>query len=215
MVSDELLRAMRSAGCIQVDFGIESASPRILRALKKGGTPEQAVRALELAKKNGIKSFASFMVGLPGETEEDLREDVRFLEKIKPDFTYFNLFTPFPGTEIAETAIKEGRLPADFFDRDYDMLLETAPLVNLSDMPTETVIRYHKKLRNMVLFKNYIGIINRNNIALLLEAAACFLMSPRALFRAAVELARTRNIEKFIFLVFSNFQKKKTEKALD
>ena len=49
------------------------------------------------------------MVGLPGETEEDLIENVNFLMKTKPDFTYFNLFTPFPGTEAAEDAIKEGK----------------------------------------------------------------------------------------------------------
>ena len=41
------------------------------------------------------------------------------------------------------------------------MLIETKPLVNLSSVPTETVIHYHRKLRNMVLFKNYMGVMTR------------------------------------------------------
>ena len=161
LVNDELLKIMKDAGCLQIDFGIESVSERMLKSIKKSQTPEQIRNALELTRRRGIKSFASFMIGLPGETEEDLIENVNFLKKTKPDFTYFNLFTHFPGTEAAETAINEGKLSDDYFLRDYDMLIETKPLVNLSSVPTETVIHYHRKLRNMVLFKNYMGVMTR------------------------------------------------------
>jgi radical SAM superfamily enzyme YgiQ (UPF0313 family) len=213
LVNEELLRVMRDAGCIQIDFGIESASRRALKSIKKGSTPELAAKALEMTKKSGIKSFASFMIGLPGETEEDMLEDVKFLKKIKPDFTYFNLFTPFPGTEAAEAAIKEGKLPADYFSRDYDMLLETAPLVNLSAEPIETVIKYHKKLRNMVFFRNYIGVLTRNNLMIISEALFYFLSSPSVMFKSLAELAKNRNVEKFIFTIFSNYQQHKSKET--
>lgn len=206
LVSEELLTLMKNAGCIQIDFGIESASKRVLKSIKKGTSPELAMKALELTKRSGIKSFASFMIGLPGETEDDMLENIKFLKKIKPDYTYFNLYTPFPGTEAAEVAIKEGKLPEDYFSRDYDMLLETVPLVNLSAEPAETVMRYHKKLRNMVFLKNYMGVLTRNNILLIMEALLYFLMSPSALSKASSEFLKNRNIEKFIFSIFSNYQ---------
>lgn len=213
LVNEELLKMMKDAGCIQIDFGIESASKRILKSIKKGSTPEQAVRALELTKKAGIKSFASFMIGLPGETEADMRENIDFLKKLKPDFTYFNLYTPFPGTEAAEVAIKEGRLPDDYFSRDYDMLLETIPLVNLSSEPMETLMLYHRKLRNMVFIKNYTGVLTRNNLKLIGEALFYFVISPSVLIESINELLRNRNIEKFIFSIFSHYQHRKSKSA--
>jgi anaerobic magnesium-protoporphyrin IX monomethyl ester cyclase len=213
LVSDELLKIMQSAGCIQIDFGIESASKRVLKSIKKGTTPEQAIIALELARRNNIKSFASFMVGLPGETEDDLMENVNFLKKVKPDYTYFNLYTPFPGTEAAESAIKEGRLSKDFFNRDYDMLLETSQLVNLSAVPTDIIIKYHRKLRNMVFLKNYVGVLTRNNLFIIFEALLAFLLSPSVLVKSLIEFMATRNAEKLIFMIFSNYQKKKSRKG--
>ncbi len=215
LVSDELLGVMKEAGCIQIDFGIESASKRMLKIIKKGSTPELAIKALKLTKKNHIKSFASFMVGLPEETEADMIENVKFLKKIKPDFTYFNIYTPFPGTEATEIAIKEGRLTDDYFSRDYDMLLETRPLVNLSLESMDTVIRYHKKLRNMVFFKNYIGVLTQNNMSIIMEAIAYFISSPAKLFQALGEFFKNKNIEQFIFFIFSNYQQVKSKDNID
>lgn len=206
LINDELLSIMKSAGCLQIDFGVESASDRMLKLIKKAQTAEQVKRALELTRKHGIKSFASFMVGLPGETEEDLKKNIEFLRKIKPDFTYFNLFTPFPGTEAAETAIREGKMPVDYFSKNYDMLLETSPLINLSAVSTKTVMRYHRKLRNMVLLRNYLGVITRKNFKIIIKAIGFFLLSPGVMLKAIRELIQTRNIEKFIFLIFSNYQ---------
>ena len=212
LVNDDILQAMKDAGCIQIDFGIESASKNMLKSLKKGTTPEQAMNALRLTKKYNIKSFASFMLGLPGETEEDMIENVRFLSRIKPNFTYFNLYTPFPGTEATEIAIRDGVLPPDFFHRNYDMLLETVPLVNLSSVPTETVIKYHRKLRNMVFLNNYLGVLNKNNICLIIEVLYYFLLSPRVVFKSVSGFIKNRNIENFIFCIFSNYQKQKMRK---
>ena len=212
LISEELLGIMSHAGCIQIDFGIESASRRILKSIKKGQTPEQIKKALDLTRKYRIKSLASFMIGLPGEKEEDLIENVKFLRKTKPDYTYFNLFTPFPGTEAAEVAIKEEKLSKDYFLRDYDMLLETTPLVNLSAMSTETLMRYHKKLRNMVFLKNYLGVLTKTNLIMIVEALFNFLLSPAIMFRSVIDLIRNRNIEKFIFLLFSNYQRWRREK---
>ena len=87
------------------------------------------------------------------------------------------------------------------------MLLETRPLVNLSAMSTETVIHYHAKLRNMVFFKNYLGVLTINNMKVIVEAVFDFLLSPSVMFKSVLELMKTRNIEKFVFSLFSNYQR--------
>lgn len=211
-VNDELLRIMKDSGCIQIDFGLESASKKVLKSIKKEHTPEQMKLALDLTKKHKIKTFGSFMIGLPGETEEDIKETYNFLKTTKPDFTYFNLFTPFPGTEAAETAIKEGKLEEDYFNRDYDMLLETVPLVNISSMSMDTIVHYHRKLRNMVFLKNYSGVLNIKNLIFILEAIVIYLISPHVLINSIKELIKTRNVEKFVFMIFSNYQRWYTKK---
>ena len=209
LVNDDLLRLMKSSGCLQIDYGIESASKRMLKSLKKGITPDQSKKALELTKKHGIKSFASFMIGLPDETEADIYENFKFLKVTKPDFTYFNLYTPFPGTEATEKAIEEGRLSKHFFSRDYDMLIETTPLINLSAIPTDKIIRFHKRLRNEVFLTNYLGVLSLHNMTFILEAIFYFITSWGTLFDSIKEFIKKRNIEKFIFRIFSNYQKRK------
>ena len=215
LVNEELLDIMRDAGCLQIDFGVESLSARVLKLIKKGQRPDQIKKAIELTRRAGIKSFASIMVGLPNETEDDLIENVKFLKKTKPDFTYFNLFTPFPGTEAAEVAIKEGKLSGDFFSKDYDMLIESVPLVNLSAMPVETIMRYHKKLRNMVFLKNYLGVLTKRNIGFILEALFGFLISPSVMVKSFSDLIKTRNIEIFIFSIFSCYQHRRSKKTVE
>jgi radical SAM superfamily enzyme YgiQ (UPF0313 family) len=109
-VDAAILKAMRRAGCGYVNFGIESASDRLLKLLKKGMTLAQNLRATALAHEAGLKVSASFMVGLPTETAE---ETARTAELAKsPDFDYVGVaaFIPFPGSELSESARKQGRI---------------------------------------------------------------------------------------------------------
>ena len=215
LVHEQLLENMKKSGCVQIDFGIETGSASQLKLLRKGTQMKHQIKALELTKKVGIRSFGSFMIGLPDETEEDILETIQFLKQIRPDFSYFNLFTPFPGTEAAETAIKNGKLSEDYFSKDYDMLIETNPLVNLSNMSTETLVKYHKKLSNMVLFSNYMKVLTPHNIRYIAEALFVFIFSGKKFFKATKRLMKNKNIEKYIFQILSNYQQYKSRIKLE
>jgi hypothetical protein len=78
----ELLRSMKASGCQRLFFGIESGSERVLRLMHKPYRPEVAVRVIRDAAAAGIKVTCNFMFGFPGETEEDFRETLAFVEKI-------------------------------------------------------------------------------------------------------------------------------------
>lgn len=103
-VSDEILSKMKAAGCTAVSFGIESANPEILKTIRKGITLDQVEDAVRLCRRAGITPYASFILGLPGETPETIKETMKFGEKLKNlGLAFgFHLLAPFPGTEIRD-----------------------------------------------------------------------------------------------------------------
>jgi radical SAM superfamily enzyme YgiQ (UPF0313 family) len=109
-VSKKVLSKMKEAGCQAVSFGIESANPEILKTIKKGITIDQVIAAVNACNEAGVKPHASFILGLPGETPETLKESVDFGEKLKKMGVShgFHLLAPFPGTEIREKSDKFG-----------------------------------------------------------------------------------------------------------
>ncbi|HYB98510.1 MAG TPA: radical SAM protein [Candidatus Limnocylindrales bacterium] len=105
MVTFEMLRTMRDAGCVAVNFGVESGDDRILRAIKKGITTATVVRALEWAKELGLTTACNFMLGFPQEEPEHVEHTLRFMERIAPmvdAFSTLGVLIPFPGTPLYE-----------------------------------------------------------------------------------------------------------------
>jgi radical SAM superfamily enzyme YgiQ (UPF0313 family) len=84
MVTRDLLRTMRRAGLIHVNFGVESGDDGILRAIKKGLRTDQVVRALEWAKEEGLVTACNFMLGFPQETPLEFEKTLRFMDRIAP-----------------------------------------------------------------------------------------------------------------------------------
>jgi anaerobic magnesium-protoporphyrin IX monomethyl ester cyclase len=109
-VSPEMLQRMRAAGCSAVSFGIESGNSAILKTIRKGITKKQVVSAVRTCREAGIMPFASFILGLPGETMETIHETLAFGEQLKElGLVYgFHLLAPFPGTEVREAAAQFG-----------------------------------------------------------------------------------------------------------
>jgi radical SAM superfamily enzyme YgiQ (UPF0313 family) len=103
LVTRELLRTMRRAGLIHVNFGVESGDDEILKAIKKGVRTDQVVRALEWAKEEGLVTACNFMLGFPQETPLELEKTLRFMQRIAPmvdAFSTMGVVVPFPGTPI-------------------------------------------------------------------------------------------------------------------
>jgi len=127
LLSRNLLKKMKDAGCIQVNLGIESGNPKILKLIKKGITLEQARHAINITKDVGVSSHAYFMMGFPGETYEQILDTINFMKKAKPTTSCLSIVTPYPGTELYDIAKKQGLLPrenwASFFHHSQKMKL--------------------------------------------------------------------------------------------
>ena len=131
-VDEDLLHAMKAAGCHQIMYGVEAASPVILSNICKKtdlDTVEEAVRA---AKKARLDVRAAFMLGNPGETVETMEETLQFAIKLNPELVIFNVATPFPGTEMFEWADRIGCLKTKDWSK-YDMYHPVMELPSLSN----------------------------------------------------------------------------------
>lgn len=114
LVDKELLQMMRSAGCRGISFGIESGSQKILDTVGKNIKIDEAKEAIKWAKEAKIKTFCSFILGLPGENWETIAETMRFVKETLPNCAQFNVAVPYPGTKLYDDLYGEDAPQADF-----------------------------------------------------------------------------------------------------
>jgi radical SAM superfamily enzyme YgiQ (UPF0313 family) len=97
-VDEEMLQQMAKAGNWLISWGIESGNEQILKHARKGAYPDKAERALRWAKRAGIKNWGYFIIGLPGETVDTIRETIDFSKRLPLDIALFHVAAPYPGT---------------------------------------------------------------------------------------------------------------------
>jgi len=110
----ELLAEMKAAGCIQVEYGFESASDEALRRLGKGATAEMNRRTVELTRQAGLRIYADIMIGLPGETRADIESTCEFLRWAKPEVVSFAVLGVLPGAALFEALTENARRSLDY-----------------------------------------------------------------------------------------------------
>lgn len=111
------LKELKKIGLIGVMVGFESGSQRILDYLNKGTTVEQNIQAAKICHKLGIKIWANYMMGIPGETYLDIIKTLWMIRKINPQYYSPSLFTPYPETELYNYCIKHKLLIFTHYDQ--------------------------------------------------------------------------------------------------
>ncbi len=112
-INDEVLAAMKAAGCDLIQMGVESGDDGILKHYSKGFTVAQVREAFAACKRHKLKTLAFFIIGLPGETEETVQRTVNLALELPTDLASFAMPTPDPGTSVLEEAIRSGRVDAE------------------------------------------------------------------------------------------------------
>lgn len=97
-VDEEMLKMMGKAGSFMIAWGIESGNEQILKHARKGASPDKAKRALTWARQAGIMNWGYFIIGLPGETEDSIRQTIDFAKSLPIDIALFHVAAPYPGT---------------------------------------------------------------------------------------------------------------------
>jgi len=152
----DLLQLMKRAGCVFINYGIESLDDNVLEIMNKQLTVNQIVGGIENTIAAGIHPGFNIIFGNIGETKEILMKGVDFLLKYN---TYSQLrtirpVTPYPGSPLYYYAIKEGLLegPKDFYERKH--INEELLAVNFTEMTDE---EFHNALAeaNEILIRDY------------------------------------------------------------
>lgn len=119
----EFLDLIKRTGFNENLFGGESGSDATLAFIKKDINTQQIIESIKMCKQAGLKSFTSFMIGFPGESDEEMMKTLDMYDRIvaiDPEGARINgmfVYTPFPGTELFDTVVKRwGYMPPQSLD---------------------------------------------------------------------------------------------------
>lgn len=116
--NQELFREMVATGLEVVIIGFESGSQRVLDFLGKGTTVEQNLESARICRREGVKIWGNYMMGMPTETKEEVVQTVNMMREIRPDVYAPTFFTPHVGSYLHDYSIEHGLWSPTSFD-DY------------------------------------------------------------------------------------------------
>jgi len=108
-IDEDTVGLMAKSGCHTLKFGVESGDPLTLTSLNKPSR-EQTIRIFNACKKNGIHTHGHFMIGLPGETYQQMKKTMEFVHELSPYTFSLGLFTPHPGSTFYDDLEQQGQL---------------------------------------------------------------------------------------------------------
>lgn len=156
-VDYEMLKALKDIGLRYVMFGVESGDSQILKNIKKGIKLDSIREAFRIAKSLKLETWACFIIGLPGDTDQTIRQSIDFAKELDPDFAKFLILKPFPGTEVFEELRNKGLI----INFNYDYFgVYTKPIHHLPGMNGEKMSEWQRKatrefyLRPSKIFKH-------------------------------------------------------------
>jgi len=146
LMTDEIFKDLKRAGCIEVDYGIESVVQRILNNLKKNQLSDKIEEIIKKTCQYGMKPSGYYMLSLPGESHEDMKKTIDFANYLKRKYgcpADFQLTRIYPGTQLAEIAK---------LSKDHDWSVKLYHNLRYPNMPVyhelpfETVYKLIKKV---------------------------------------------------------------------
>jgi len=148
----DILPKMRKAGNRWILVGLESHSSTSLDAFNKEIRPEDAKTAIKLLKESDIFAQATLIIGERKDTAESIADLRKFVNDVDPDLAIYMTLTPFPGTELHETAKRNGWIEDDNW-ANYDMAHAI--------MPTETLTRKEVQEELYKCYRSFYGSLGR------------------------------------------------------
>lgn len=142
----ELAKTMKDSGCRGVSIGIESGSQKILDNVNKRIKIQDAKNTISVLKNVGIKQYTSFIVGLPGETLETMKQTRDFILETTPSGFQVSSFVPYPRTKLYDIAISQNKIK----DISFENLLLFNTQVSLCNLSIEVINKFRRKIYNDV-----------------------------------------------------------------
>ncbi len=116
LLDEPLISGLKQNGCIQIDIGVESGSQKMLDRVRKGIRVEDVIKKFEICHRYKMRTFACFMVNMPGETTKDIEESIKLMKRINATVYGINITIPYIGTKIYDTHVNP-KLTIDEYDK--------------------------------------------------------------------------------------------------
>ena len=130
-LDEDLLEAMKDAGCITIFMGVESADQQMLEKMNKHITVSKTRSAFQLARKVGIRTIASCVIGMPEDTKKSIEDTIRFVKELNPNYALYSLATPYPGTLFYNESFKKNMIQIKDWSK-YTLIDPVLKTVNVS-----------------------------------------------------------------------------------
>jgi radical SAM superfamily enzyme YgiQ (UPF0313 family) len=201
---EEMLMLMKQAGCIQLDFGVESGSDKTLKTMKKHTRTDVARHTFRLMHKLKMRCCATFIIGFPGETEEDMEETFHLAKEIRADYTAFYFLTPYPGTAIYHMAVQNRWIdPASVADEHFTHRQVSIPIMAIEHSP-EKLAAVRRRFQNHFFARNY---LRWHNLRFYASLLGILLRSPRAAAHCLANFFKTLRLDDLVESVFELHQR--------
>ncbi|MFZ0441078.1 MAG: radical SAM protein [Methanobacterium sp.] len=153
-ISEELLKTMKDAGCITMFLGVESADQQFLNEVNKMININRIKKTFELTKKYNMRTIASVVLGMPGDTKRSILSTIKFVKTLEPSYAVFSLATPYPGTDFYLKAVSENLIKINDWSK-YTLL---SPVLETVDCSLEELKKLQKKaFKEFYLRPSYIA----------------------------------------------------------
>lgn len=160
LIDEELLNLAKRAGVWIIFYGVESGNQEMLNRMRKGITIREIKRAFRLTHEAGIKTMASFIFGLPGETEETVKDTVNLWNEIEPFSSGCVHAIPLPGTEFDQVVSDNGhKFESNYDEYNFGMCitrteeLDKPELIKLRRKFVRTIKK--KYIRDVLMLKDF------------------------------------------------------------
>jgi anaerobic magnesium-protoporphyrin IX monomethyl ester cyclase len=147
-VDEEILRILKDSGCIELGYGVESASQSILDRMNKRIKADNIIPIIKMTREIGITPIIQYMYGYPGETDETIEKTYQFFKKVDIPFVG-STTTPIPGSSLYDDCIKN-RIIKD--EENYLLSLDSGynlvgGRINLTNFTDHELMRKQRKLQ--------------------------------------------------------------------
>lgn len=176
------IELMKKAGAVRADIGFESGSQRTLNTINKRTTVEQNYNAARILREVGLQFQANIIVGIPGETEDDIKATESMVRAIKPHWIGFGEFIPLPGSMLYCELMKQGLLkPED---------VEAMKQLNFTKMDDATFEKWIEHIRNTIVLPTRVKSYLRHNF----KRAGAYWFIAKTLFNSVRERIKLSSI---------------------
>lgn len=150
LMTPELLRELKRAGCRCINYGIEFGNQRMLDFVRKGFKIDDVRRTISMTNKAGIPVKGLFMMGYPTETKDTLQDTINLAKSLKMDFLTVSIVAPYPGTDLYKYCLEHNMLE----DLDWiDIMQLRYKAIKLEHLSLEEVIEYSNKLNSEYMLR--------------------------------------------------------------